>query len=70
MTRKELIKLNLSNALKETGMKPNEIAKLTGLSCATIRKCINMRSIPHIKNIVKICKALNLSLDKLIPLDD
>ena len=66
----EIFKQKFSKALKDSGKSVNEIAKLTGLSCAAIRNSINMKSIPHTHNVVKICKALNLNIDELMPSDN
>ncbi len=43
MTRKDIIKSNLSHALKKSGMKPIEIAKLTKISCVLIKNYIDKK---------------------------
>lgn len=66
MTRKDIIKSNLSHALKKSGMKPIEIAKLTKISCVLIKNYIDKKSLPSIKNFCKIAITLNLNINNIL----
>ena len=69
MNRKELIKTNLSEAIKNSGKTPLEIAQLTQISCATIQNYIDKQSVPSIEYFCRIAKVLHLNVNAILGID-
>lgn len=59
------MKNNIKKILREKDITQNELAQITGLDKSTISRYVNFNRIPRGENILKIMKALNVSIDEL-----
>ncbi|MDE6361373.1 MAG: helix-turn-helix transcriptional regulator [Clostridia bacterium] len=66
MTSNDLIKLNVSNAIKTSGMTLKEISKLSEINYSAIIKYANRTRIPKLKNLIKLVIALNLRMEEIL----
>lgn len=57
---------NLVDMMKMKGFDQPDLAKRTGLSCATISKYMRKQATPSITNLEKIAYALNCTRDELM----
>ena len=56
---------NFKTARKRLGLKQQQLADALGVSRSTIAKYETGISMPHAKNINKLCEILNVSYDEL-----
>lgn len=66
MTTNDLIKNNVSNAIKNSGRSLKEISNLAGIQYSAIIKYANKTRIPKLKNMIKLAVALNLKMDEIL----
>lgn len=57
---------NFKNARKVTGMTQEQLAEKLGVDRSSIAKYEAGKSTPNIKNLQQICKALDVSVEKLL----
>ncbi len=62
MSSNDLIKMNVSNAIKTSSMTLREISKLSIINYSTIIKYANKTRIPKLKNLIK----LNIKIDDIL----
>lgn len=64
------IKLRLRDAIKNSGLSQKEIAKRVGINPATVSKYARMEKYPSIDTLALLCRALGISSDKILGLDN
>ena len=64
------IKLRLRDAIKSSGLSQKEVAKRVGINPATVSKYVRMEKHPSIDTLAMLCRALGISSDKILGLDD
>ena len=65
-----LIKLRLTEELKNTNMSTIEIAKKVGVSPEMITQYSTTKKLPKLDTFAKLCKELDLSANYILGLDD
>ena len=65
-----LIKLRLTEELKNTNMSTIEIAKKVGVSPEMITQYSTTKKFPKLDTFAKLCKELDLSANYILGLDD
>lgn len=63
-------KKRVKDIMQNKGLKQSDLAKMTGITEATISRYCNGRRTPNIKALVKIAKILNVSTDYLLGIKD
>lgn len=63
---KYLFNSNLKKLLKNKGISSKELAKMTNISCPTISAYINNKIVPKLEPTIRICDALNVSIDYML----
>lgn len=63
-------KKRVKDIMQNKGLKQSDLAKMTGITEATISRYCNGRRTPNIKVLVKIAKILNVSTDYLLGIKD
>lgn len=58
--------MNLKKLMIEREMTAADIARKTGMTQATLSRYINGKRIPKINSVIKIAKALNVSIELLM----
>ncbi len=66
MSSNDLIKMNVSNAIKTSSMTLREISKLSIINYSTIIKYANKTRIPKLKNLIKLVITLNIKIDGIL----
>lgn len=61
---------NLRDILKEQNMSRRELAKVLGISEATVSRYINKKQMPTMEVIVNMAYELSISIDELIDFGD
>ncbi len=64
------IKLRLRNAIKNSGLSQKEIAMRVGVHPSTVSKYVRMEKYPSIDTLALLCRALAISADRILGLDD
>ena len=64
------IKLRLRNAIKGSGLSQKEIAARVGVHPSTVSKYVRMEKYPSIDTLAMLCRAIGISSDKILGLDD
>ena len=64
------IKLRLRNAIKNSGLSQKEIAMRVGVHPSTVSKYVLMEKYPSIDTLALLCRALAISADRILGLDD
>ncbi|MDE6474781.1 MAG: helix-turn-helix transcriptional regulator [Clostridia bacterium] len=54
--------------IKSSGIPLSQLAKMAGISTTTLRNLVNKKTTIHTPTLIKISKALNMSVDDLIGL--
>ncbi len=70
MNSEDIIKYKVSIYLKSTGLTPNQLSKMTGISSNLIKKYMDKTALPNLKNCCVISSVLKISLDKLLDYPD
>ena len=65
-----LIKVRLTEELKNTNMSTIEIAKKVGVSPEMITQYSTTKKLPKLDTFAKLCKELDLSANYILGLDD
>ena len=65
-----LIKLRLTEELKNTNMSTIEIAKKVGVSPEMITQYSTTKKLPKLETFAKLCKELDLSANYILGLED
>ena len=64
------IKLRLRDAIKNSGLSQKEIARRVGIHPSTVSKYARMEKHPSIDTLAALCRALGVSSDRILGLDD
>lgn len=66
----ELIKKRLKEEIKNSHMTTVQIAKIIGVSPEMITQYITTKKLPKLDTFAKLCKALDLSANYILGLED
>ncbi|MDE6474426.1 MAG: helix-turn-helix transcriptional regulator [Clostridia bacterium] len=69
MSSNDLIKNNVSIAIKTSGMTLKKISNLSKINYSTIIKYANKTRIPKLKNLIKLVIALNIKMDDILDIN-
>lgn len=64
------IKLRLRDAIKNSGLSQKEIARRVGVHPSTVSKYARMEKYPSIDTLAVLCRALGVSSDRILGLDN
>lgn len=65
-----VIRLRLTEAVKTSGRTQVEIAKDACITASTLSDYLNKRTLPSIETFALLCRALDVSADYILGLDD
>ena len=60
------IRLNLQNAIKESGLPRTEISKKVGIRPATLSQYLSGRAMPALDTFAKLCVCLDLDANEIL----
>lgn len=64
------IKLRLRDAIKNSGLSQKEVARRVGINPATVSKYVRLEKYPSIDTFALLCRALGISSDRILGLED
>lgn len=66
MTNEQIVSKRISELLKSKGMTQRELAEAIGATEVTVSRYLTGKRMPHAINLMKIAKALDVSIDYLM----
>ena len=66
----EQIRKRISDEIKKSGKKQIELASEIGVKQQAISEFVNQKSLPALDTLARLCKALDVSADYILGLED
>ena len=65
-----IVKQRLKKVMKKNGITQRELSDMSGIPEHCISRYVSGERVPHVKNLVKLTKALNTTTDYLVGLEE